>query len=179
MTLKFAHTLEDEDQRHFDHACGYQLLGMHEDALKEIQLMNSSTDEELPVMLLKGEILNSLGRYAESILVLAPAIPRAPRHPEFVIQLAYATRRAQSIEKAQAMLEQATVIFPRNALIHYNLACYCAQMGNEARALEKLAVALKLDPSLADLAVEDTDFQPLHRHPAFENLISPVEKKGK
>ena len=49
-----------------------------------------------------------------------------PKEPGFFVELAYATRRAESIH-AHAVLTRAAGLHPNDATIQFNLACYEAQ----------------------------------------------------
>ena len=52
-----------------------------------------------------------------------------PQTAEWWINLAYAVRRAESVEKAEIILLRAQAIHPKNALIVFNLACYASVTG--------------------------------------------------
>jgi tetratricopeptide (TPR) repeat protein len=75
--------------------------------------------------------------------------------------LAYATRRADSLEAARAILLAAAEAHPSHAIIRYNLACYECQLGNISAAKEHLSEAFSLKPSCRETALTDPDLQPL------------------
>jgi Flp pilus assembly protein TadD len=50
-----------------------------------------------------------------------------PNEPGFFVELAYATRRADSIHAAHAILTRAASLHPTDPTIQFNLACYKAQ----------------------------------------------------
>ena len=50
---------------------------------------------------------------------------------------------------------------PNSAILHFNLACYEAQLGNLARAKAYLTRAVALDNKYRLLAVDDPDLSPL------------------
>ncbi len=54
----------------------------------------------------------------------------------------------------------------------YNLACYYALAGDTARALELLAEALRLHPSLTEWSKQDPDFAALRDDPAYQALYT-------
>jgi predicted Zn-dependent protease len=63
-----------------------------------------------------------------------------PNNIQWTISLAYATRRADSIQAAKEVLLNAEPNFPKEAVIKYNLACYFCQTGdiqNAKKYLEK------------------------------------------
>jgi len=53
---------------------------------------------------------------------------------QWTISLAYATRRADSIQAAKEILLNGESKFPKEAIIKYNLACYCCQLGEIEKA---------------------------------------------
>jgi len=77
------------------------------------------------------------------------------------ISLAYATRRADSIEAAKEVLLNAEPKFPREPTIKYNLACYFCQTGGVQNAKNYLKKAFELDPNCRMAALEDEDLKPL------------------
>jgi Flp pilus assembly protein TadD len=59
--------------------------------------------------------------------------------------LAYATRRAYSIDTAMKILLNAVAKFPKDAAIPYNLACYHCQRGEIENAKRYLKRAFEID----------------------------------
>lgn len=86
---------------------------------------------------------------------------RMPGVPDYPIQLAYATRRADGLAPAQFILEEAQKKFPDVAVIAFNLACYECQSGRTTQAMEHLKRAMELDPQCRAMAMEDEDLKPL------------------
>ena len=76
------------------------------------------------------------------------------------ISLAYALRRAESVEKAEAVLLRAQAIHPKVAMIEFNLACYASVTGRMEEAKERLRHAIELDKEARKLALEDEDLKP-------------------
>ena len=74
---------------------------------------------------------------------------------------ACATRRAESVEAAEEILEEALGHHPEVAAIHYNLACHAAVQGRVDEARQRLEHAARLKPGLHLLATSDLDLQPL------------------
>jgi len=84
-----------------------------------------------------------------------------PDQPFLWIQLAYATRRSASLVEAEAILDQALGAFPDDALIPYNLSCYACCQGHLDRAREHLRIAIARESVFREMALEDTDLEPL------------------
>ena len=80
---------------------------------------------------------------------------------QWTISLAYATRRAESIQAAKDILLDAEPKFPKEPAIKYNLACYFCQMGDIQNARNYLRKAFEIDLNWRIAALEDEDLKPL------------------
>jgi uncharacterized Ntn-hydrolase superfamily protein len=111
---------------------------------------------------------------------------RVDDHPEPVkelrriltIKLAWARlseaskwRQKGNIKKAAEILKAAVQRYPDQAVLHYDLACYLALLGEKEDALKALERALHLDAGLKELAKKDNDLKPLRSDPRFEKLV--------
>jgi Flp pilus assembly protein TadD len=95
-------------------------------------------------------------------------VERSPREPGWWVSLAYATRRAESLEEAREILLAAESYHADQAIIQFNLGCYEAQLGalDAARTRVRRAIMLnehyrviaRHDPDLDPLRVEDPEF---------------------
>jgi len=68
-----------------------------------------------------------------------------PENVQWTISLAYATRRAYSIDTAMEILLNAQAKFPKEVAIPYNLACYYCQHGEIENAKRYLKQAFGID----------------------------------
>lgn len=84
-----------------------------------------------------------------------------PDDVQWTISLAYATRRANSIEAAKQILLNAESKFPNEAIIKYNLACYFCQTADIENAKNCLEKAFEIDSSWRLKALDDEDLRPL------------------
>ena len=84
-----------------------------------------------------------------------------PENAQWSISLAYATRRAQSIEAARRILLEAVERHPGEPILHYNLACYECQLGDIEVTKARLAHAFKLEPKCRLMALDAEDLAPL------------------
>jgi Flp pilus assembly protein TadD len=64
------------------------------------------------------------------------------------ISLAYALRRTESVEKAEAVLLRAQMLHPEGAMIAFNLACYASVTRRMEEAKQRLRRAIKLDKDI-------------------------------
>ena len=84
-----------------------------------------------------------------------------PEKAGWWISLAYAVRRGESIEKAEAILLRAQAIHPKVAMIAFNLACYASVTGRFEESKTCLQHAIELDKEIRELALDDEDLRPL------------------
>ena len=84
-----------------------------------------------------------------------------PDDVQWTISLAYATRRADSIQAAKEVLLTAEPKFPKEPVIKYNLACYFCQTGDIDTAKNYLKRAFETDSNWRMAALEDQDLRPL------------------
>ena len=153
--------IKPEDQKQLTVAEGYIELGMIEDAEAELEHLAPEISGHPEVLLLRLRIFQASNRWAAMQSAARKLAELDPANPQWVISWAYATRRAESIELARLILVDALDRHPLEALIHYNLACYDCVLQNLESAKEFLARALRLEPRMKEMALEDQDLEPL------------------
>src|SRR5438552_8350596 len=84
-----------------------------------------------------------------------------PDNIQWTISLAYAIRRANSIQAAKEVLLNAEAKFPKEPAVKYNLACYFCQTGDIQNAKYYLKKAFEIDLNWRTAALQDEDLQPL------------------
>ncbi len=137
-------------------ATGLLELGLPDEALEELDDVPAVHRGSSIVLHLRVDALFRLQQWAEAAALCLPKIAEEPGDPAWWIQAAYATRRAESVEKAEPILLEAVELHPHHGLILYNLACYACVQGRaeEARGLLERAMAedaaLYLGMALAD-----------------------------
>jgi tetratricopeptide (TPR) repeat protein len=153
--------LERPDQQYWKAAVGYVELGMFQEAndeLENIDPFNRAAPEVLGVRLAiyqglkKWELMQQIAKRLHEF---------QPDNVEWTISLAYATRRANSIEAAKEVLLNAEPKFPKEAAIKYNMACYFCQTGDITTAKNYLKKTFEIDLSCRMTALEDEDLKPL------------------
>ena len=155
--------LEYEDIHHLRAAQGYVELGMYEDAIAELGEIDSEHSDLDEVIAVKIAIHGGQKDWKSMRDEAKKMFERDPANPQWVISLAYATRRAQTIEDAKTILLDAVEKHPDEAMIRYNLACYECQLGELDAAKEYLDQAFSLEPKCRTIAREDSDLEALWR----------------
>jgi Flp pilus assembly protein TadD len=140
---------------------GYLELGMLDDAssaLDEIALPDQTRVEVLGARL----ALHIAARKWRLAADLAGHLVKIkPENASWWIQMAYAIRRCETLERAEAILLQARKIHPTDVIILLNLASYASVTGRTEQAKVRLREAMKLDSGIRRLALNVEDLRPL------------------
>jgi Flp pilus assembly protein TadD len=148
-------------QRHVLASSGYLELGMFDDAalvLEEIAPEDKTRNEvlgarvNLYMVAKKWDMAAAVGNHLVKV---------EPENSGWWINLAYATRRCEGIESAEAILLRARQLHHDNAMIEFNLACYASVTGRMEEAKARLRHAIELDKNIRELALDDEDLRPL------------------
>jgi tetratricopeptide (TPR) repeat protein len=164
--------MNGEVQKHIEYASGYFDLKMYDDALCEANAILAIAPDEPVAMAIKSAILWRMNRLNEAEGFIAKLAELHPNDPGIWINLAYIRRRTQSLEAAAETLQRAFAANPRDALAHFNMACYRAVQHRTEEALALLRNALQLNPKLKALARTETDFAAVRNLPEFQKLIN-------
>jgi tetratricopeptide (TPR) repeat protein len=153
--------LEPPDLNHCEAAQGYSELGMYEDANAELENVDPFNRTTPEVLSIRAAVYHGLKKW-ELLRVVALQLTRLePENIQWVVSLAYATRRAVSLEFARDILVAAKSLFPKEATILFNLACYHCQLGEIDMAKDYLGQAFRIDPQWREAALEDEDLEPM------------------
>ncbi len=116
--------LENPDQLHLRAAHGYIELGMFDAANAELEEIDPLCRHLPEVLMSRLAIYHGMEKW-ELLAVIAKRLTEwNPQEPGYFVELAYATRRAESIHAAHAILTQAAGLHPNDGMIQFNLACY-------------------------------------------------------
>lgn len=144
-------------------AAGFLELGLAADAVEELDALPRAVQNRREVLALRVSAHCAAEEWGKMRRIAATLVDRWPEEASHWISHAFATRRCHDIAEAEAILLEAAVRHPSEAMIHYNLACYAAQTDRPAEALERLRRAMKIEPKVKDLALADPDLLPLWR----------------
>jgi tetratricopeptide (TPR) repeat protein len=87
------------------------------------------------------------------------------------INLAHTKWKMSQTADAKNILIEAQVRFPREYLIPFNMACYCAQLNQLEESVDWLKKAMAIDEkSVQKLAVQDSDLKPLRDSLYFNSI---------
>ena len=99
--------LEKADQEHLQAASGYIQLGLLEEANAELENIEPSCRQVSDVLLARLPIYRGLEKWELMEVVARKLVEWNPREQVFWIDLAYATRRTDSLLAAAAVLTEA------------------------------------------------------------------------
>ncbi|MBC8041267.1 MAG: hypothetical protein H7Y06_12045 [Opitutaceae bacterium] len=148
-------------RRQLGYAEGYLQLGLKAEAAEALGEITGGDREATPVLAMRLTVHAERAEWAKASKVGAVVCEREPNVPDFWIQWAYAVRRHAGLPQAREILIRGVGLHPREAVFHFNLACYEAQLGHLDDARAFLDTACGLDESFTELAKTDPDLAPL------------------
>ena len=131
------------------------------DANAELEEIDPEVRHVPEVLEIRVQIYQALKKWELMQTVAKKLAEYDAKNPQWAISWAYAARRADSIQAAKRILLEAVEQHPQHALMHYNLACYECQLGDLEVGKTRLEHALKIDPQLRVMALDDEDLKPL------------------
>ena len=143
-------------------------------ALSAILHLDPEDQDSAHALFLQGQAFRCLDRYEEAIVPLQKSAAQRSDNISVWLALGWCYKRIARLDRAMAAMEEALAAEPKEALLHYNLACYCSLAGHTDRALSSLATAFEIDPSYRELVAKESDFDGLRKHPSFLELTSVV-----
>lgn len=154
-------SLELPELKRWQAATGFVELQMFDDANEELEKIDPFNRAAPEVLAVRLAIYHGLKKWELMQQIAKRLHEFQPDNVEWTISLAYATRRADSIEAAKEVLLNAEPKFPNEPAIRYNLACYFCQIGDIQNAKNYLKKAFERDPNCRMTALEDEDLKPL------------------
>jgi tetratricopeptide (TPR) repeat protein len=134
---------------------------MFEEANAELEEIDPFCRHLPEVLAARVIIYRELKKWDLTVVVAQKLAEWNPNERGYFVDWAYATRRAESIHLAHAILTRGAELHPENGLIQFNLACYEAQLANIDRAKMHLSRATRADPKFHLMAMDDLDLEPL------------------
>ena len=153
--------LDPQIHRRLVAAVGFAELSLFQDAVQELEELPDKVKEITIVLATWLEVYQRWQKWSEASSVAMRLAEMEPDESNWPLALAYAVRRSRGLVFAQEILRQAGEKFPDCATIHFNLACYAAQLGYLGEARQRLCRAIQLDQEFAALAKTDPDLKPI------------------
>jgi tetratricopeptide (TPR) repeat protein len=138
-------------------ADGYLYLGMPAQALEEIDSIEDSAQNTSPVLRARVRILLHMKRWSEANSLSEAGASLYPDENEFTVQRAFALHQLKKGTDAVRVLLSAPEWIRRTGILHYNLACYEAQLGDLTTARQCIDAAIEINSSFKKNAKSDPD----------------------
>ena len=142
-------------------ADGYLFLGMPDEALDELGGVPREDSKQAMVLLARTRVLLHLKRWKEAEKLAAHGVVAHPDHEEFTVQRAFALHQLKQGDEAMNVILQAPEWIRQTGIIHYNLACYEAQLGDLTTARQCIKVACQMNKAMKKNAAIDPDLRAL------------------
>lgn len=150
-----------ETQRALNAADGYLYFNLLDEALGELGNIPKTEQEEAAVMLARIRLLLHKREWRSAELLSAQGSGMHPDEGEFTVQRAFALHQMDKDEKAEQVLMSAPDWIRRTGILHYNLACYEARLGDITAARQCIDTAIQINAGIKKSARVDPDLQSL------------------
>lgn len=150
-----------ETQRALHAADGYLFFNMADEALKELRSIGKAEQRDPAVLLARVRALLHLRQWSKAEALSRRAAIAHPDEDEFTVQHAFALHQLQEGERAAEVLLSAPEWIRRTGILHYNLACYEARLGDITTARQCINAAIQLNAAMKKNARLDPDLQAL------------------
>jgi len=131
-------------------ASGYLKLGMTRAAEREIESLETSDFCRSDVIDLRIQIMLARRHWRRAQDLARAAMRMFPGLLEFYRHAATASEARGDVAEAKRIWWAAPSLFRQSGYFHYKIAGYEARLGNTDRAQEHIALALRLDPAIAE-----------------------------
>lgn len=153
--------LSFELQRALEAVDGYLQLSMPDEALKELNAAKIDDQFETATLRARIRVLLHLKRWRDAEALSEKGISLHPEENEFMVQRAFALHQMKRGDEAAGVLLSAPTWIRQTGILHYNLACYEAKLGDMALARQCLQAALELNSGFKNNVRTDPDLQQL------------------
>jgi Flp pilus assembly protein TadD len=146
-----------ELRRSLEAAEGYLYLRMPKEALGELDGVEPRARQHPGVMRARIRVLLHLKRWQDAESLSSKGAKLYPDENEFVVQRAFALHQLRKVDDAADALNVAPEWLRRTGILHYNLACYEAQLGDLSTARQCIFTAIELNAAFKKNAQKDPD----------------------
>ena len=156
--MEFSHA----DKLALQRAEGWLELRLPLEANEELDEIQAAMRAHPEVLKLRYAVYSAAKKWDTALEIANCLHQHLPDDPFGGIQAAIALLRLGRPQEAKNLSLPLVQRFPKNATIPYNLACYCAQLGEieEAQVWFKAAMALAPD-MVRRVGIDDPDLDPL------------------
>jgi len=153
--------LSSEAERALEAVDGYLYLGMPDEALDELRDIHIKDQAATSVLRARIRALLHLKRWDEAESLSEKGTTLYPEENEFMVQRAFALHQLNRGNDAVNVLLSAPDWIRRTGILHYNLACYEAKLGDIMTARQCIRAALELNAAFKKNVRKDPDLDRL------------------
>ena len=142
-------------------ADGYLFFSMYDEALQELESIGPDEHQEAAVMLARIRLLLHKKEWRSAERLSEEGAGLHPNEGEFTVQRAFALHQLRKGDEAMEVLLSAPDWIRRTGILHYNLACYEARLGDISIAKQCIDAAIQINEGIKKSARMDPDLQAL------------------
>lgn len=146
-----------EAERALHAADGYLFFSMPREALSELDRIPKPELNDASVLLARIRVLLHLKRWQQAEVLSRRGTKHHPDEDEFTVQRAFALHQLDRGDAAIEVLLAAPDWIRRTGILHYNLACYEARLGDISIAKQCIDAAIQLNAAMQKNARTDPD----------------------
>ena len=143
-------------------------------ALDLLATVAPSADARADWFYLIGHAYRTMERYRDALEPLKKSAELAVDTVHAWLALGWCYKRCGRLDLAIESLEAGLLHDDRQAILHYNLACYWSLVENHKLSVAYLTRALELDSEYRKLVADEPDFDAVREDPAFQSLLTVV-----
>jgi len=138
---------------------GYTELGMLDDALEQIDQLDSEHQDRLEILRMRLDILLRKKIWQDALPLSLRFCAISPSQPYGYVHAAFCLHELGRTSEAKETLLQGPAALLEEPVYYYNLGCYEAVLGNVEQAKAYLRASFRLDKSFREMAKKDPDLK--------------------
>jgi tetratricopeptide (TPR) repeat protein len=144
-------------ERNINAAQGYSELGMHDDALAELDAIPAPLSRRPELVEMRLLILMHARRWKQALPIARKLCEVAPEATGGYIHSAFCLHELGRTKDAREVLLKGPPCLLNEAVFYYNLACYDVALGDRDQAVENLERSFRMDKKFRQFAQNDPD----------------------
>ena len=148
-------------EKRLQYANGYLDLGMTKEAALELNAIPDNQQSRPEVRTMKIRLHLKSRQWKKMADVAKALVEHSPEIAFGWVNWAYALRELNRNKKAKEIATEGLLQHPNEAVLWFNLACYCSLLGEVEEASNHLDKAISIEKSFEAEAVDDPDLDNL------------------
>jgi predicted Zn-dependent protease len=138
---------------------GYSELGMLDDALAQLDQLDTEHEDRLEILRMRVDILLRKQNWKDALRLSLRFCDANPNQPFGYVHAAFCLHELGRTSEAKQTLLDGPAALLDEPVYYYNLACYDTVLGNLEQAKAYLRASFRLDKSFRELAKSDPDLK--------------------